>query len=706
MREWQRQPSYCFVNGEPVLGALDGYYYLRLARDLYEGNYDEIDTLRHSPKFERERPMPPPLLPVLAAGMARLTPYSMNWIGLLLPPVLGVLIVIPMYGIGRHFGGRITGLTAAFFAIIAPYYVYRSAMGWFDTDCMNVTWVLATAWCFLEFGLRRTRQRYVWLASGFICTWLFILWWDQTREAALVLSILPLLIVALFMYRPSKKNKYIVLGVVVLLLAVMVFVKWNSLHAFTNDSIQRLSARIKQVTQLAPGAFPAQKISTTEQVRPSFQYIVDAATRNSVFLVLAVFGFIWMVLSHLKKSVCLVSLAGLSALAIFYAERFVVFMIPLVALGQGFLVSRIWSLRSDEAAQKGFPLLYRFLHRKPEETVNTGTMKPRPRAILAGMGSGILVILFAVFPLSVLAKGLTSWPKHSAVQLSAMAQLAEITPPSAVIWAWWDKAHGINYWSRRKTIIDGARHGKAASVYNGVPLATDDERLAANFIQFYSRHGPMGFWYMQRGIGMNRAESLAFVKKLFSGGPAKAREILSGMELTPIANYRDVKSWMKFFFPPDAPPTYLYMDKDYLDLAYWWYWYGTWDPKKKKGIHPTYQPFMNLDYRGKVITGANGFRVDVENGMAVMGNKAAPLTAIVLRNEKMATESVYERPQGGRFEMATPGGFGVLMTPDIADSVFNRLFVRVDPTLEHFTPVLQHAPFYQVWEVQGDRWNE
>jgi hypothetical protein len=56
--------------------------------------------------------------------------------------------------------------------------------------------------------------------------------------------------------------------------------------------------------------------------------------------------------------------------------------------------------------------------------------------------------------------------------------------------------------------------------------------------------------------------------------------------------------------------------------------------------------------------------------------------------------------KGGCFELLGPRGFGVLMNPEVTESVFNRLFVRTDITLSQwFEPLSNQSPNYQIWKV-------
>ena len=143
-RAWKKSPDICFFDGNPLLGAFDGYYYLRLARDLLDDTYEPKDILRYRSRPGNSprpfmRPSPPPLISVLAATTSKITGLSLDWVGVFLPVFLGVLLAFPVYGIGRDIGGCSMGLVAACMSLLSPYYVYRSGMGWFDTGIHSRT---------------------------------------------------------------------------------------------------------------------------------------------------------------------------------------------------------------------------------------------------------------------------------------------------------------------------------------------------------------------------------------------------------------------------------------------------------------------------------------------------------------------------------------------------------------------------------------
>jgi hypothetical protein len=74
---WREQEARTFVHGEPIPVGLDAFVYLSLAQDLLENVDQEMNEKRGVPDFAPRR-FPPPLLSVLAAGISRVTPFSLS----------------------------------------------------------------------------------------------------------------------------------------------------------------------------------------------------------------------------------------------------------------------------------------------------------------------------------------------------------------------------------------------------------------------------------------------------------------------------------------------------------------------------------------------------------------------------------------------------------------------------------------------------
>ena len=80
--------------------------------------------------------------------------------------------------------------------------------------------------------------------------------------------------------------------------------------------------------------------------------------------------------------------------------------------------------------------------------------------------------------------------------------------------------------------------------------------------------------------------------------------------------------------------------------------------------------------------------------------RSALARIVVHTGERLETT---ELDQSGelQFEWIEPQRFGALMTEDIAESLFNRLFIRHQPG-EQFRGVVLRTPAFQLWEVAAE----
>ena len=202
---WKKNESYTFYDNKPIHTTFDAWFYLSLSQDLIDDTYTQPDEKRGGP-HSPPRPVPPPLISVIAAAVVKATNISLCWVGAVLPAVLGPLLVIPLYMIGRFYGGVVCGLFACMVAVLYPFYITRSNLGRFDTDCLILPLSLGATYLFMQFSLIRTNRRYVYACTGMLLSGLFLWWWDQTPAAVAALTGLPLLAGIIFFYRPSFKE--------------------------------------------------------------------------------------------------------------------------------------------------------------------------------------------------------------------------------------------------------------------------------------------------------------------------------------------------------------------------------------------------------------------------------------------------------------------------------------------------------------------
>ncbi|NDY42174.1 hypothetical protein G3N55_04850 [Dissulfurirhabdus thermomarina] len=664
--DWQAQPERALYKGEALLTTFDGYYYLSLTRDLLEGTYAPMNEKRAVPDLV-PRPMPPPMLPVVAAGVVKLTGASLNWTGAVLPAVLGLFLAFPLYGLGRYYGGPVMGWTAALVGLLSNYYVYRSSLGWFDTDCLNVTWATAVVYFFLRFGVERGRRRYGYFAGGLAVFAAFLWWWDGTPQVVAAICLVPLVTALAFFYRPERREGLVFAGCLAALAALALAVFGIDLPARIYHAV---SAQYHYIAKDTGGAFPNIGVTISEQARPTFMEVVFKTTGSLPAFLLSLAGLGWLFWRRPEESLFLSVPVLLGGLSFLFAKRFLIFLAPVNALGLGYLVYAIWWLR------RRWPL--------------TALAAP-------------VLVLFLSYPAFMKGWEKDFWPKEPPHLIAGMEAAGEKTPPRALIWAWWDHGYPMIYWSRRGTMNDGMVHSGERSVYNGLPMATDDPRLSANFMRFYAARGLRGIQRFYEAAG-GPAKGFPLLKRVLAAGPEEAGKILADAALRPVQGLQGVPDWLAFFFPAEAPPVYLFLDWRLMKTYYWWYWLGSWDPARRDGYHPKFREFYGIRLDGDVLTGGGGLRADLRKGEAAWsGGWRVRLSQAVVCDTRQARGLRYkDHPKGFSLEAFLPGGFGAVMDLPISVSVFNRLFVRHTYQSRYFRPVILNAPSHQLWEVIGE----
>jgi hypothetical protein len=137
-------------------------------------------------------------------------------------------------------------------------------------------------------------------------------------------------------------------------------------------------------------------------------------------------------------------------------------------------------------------------------------------------------------------------------------------------------------------------------------------------------------------------------------------------------------------------------------ITYWWFWFGTWDIENQDGKHPLYKIFYNIRKKNGRLIGSDGLNINTESGEMFMGNKKVALSHLITRKRNTLQRKSFDRNSDYRFEIFEQSRFGALMDSNIAESVFNKLFIRHTYPKEYFRPVKLSTPYYQLWEVRGD----
>lgn len=671
--DWQNHSETAFYKGEPLLRGLDGYFYLTLARDQLEGNYAKM---RQSERTGLQHTLPRaeiiPAASAIVAFIASYTELSERWAAVLLAPILGPLLAIPLFFIGRILGGTSMGLTAALLGISAPGFVERSELGWFDTDSLNVLFMLMLSYLFMGFvGAKPDRGRGYIVAAVFVYGG-FIWWWDQAYAQITAIFVFLLAMTWILCQRPRHGERLLFFALMVVACAMLFFLKGETImRAPLNQFIEP----IKLVVKNAPSEFPNVGITITELLAPPYQKIIINTAGGVIPFVAGVIGLILLFLRRPREIALLMPCLVLGLWGGFAAQRFMIFLGPMLALGSGFLVSCIWR---KWGARCGLYLL---------------------------IGLSALVLMFAISA-NLRNYQTTYLPTSLPVELAeGLERIQLTTPENAIIWSWWDFGHPIRYWSRRQPINDGhIEDGGERMTYSALPLATNNQRLAANFMRFYATHGQAGMAVVYRAVGGDKSRGFALIKQIMAAGPQHTDSILTQAQLSqppPSFPSGSFASWQSFFFPNNALPVYLLLPAHLRKLSYWWFWFGSWSEQHHQGHHPIRVEFINLIEKDGSFTNAD-LQVNITTGVVQHQDEHLQLDHLAVHDGSRFKHYPYSHGSGLTMLILKPLDAGILMDKQLAQSVFSQLYFFNDTTAKYFRPVLVHGLIYQLWEVLPD----
>ncbi len=657
--QWLEEPDRAFYAGEPLMPSVDGYYYLSLSQDLLDGRYTAVNEMRGVPDSPL-RPTPPPLLSWLGYAISKSTGLSLNWVGMLLPVLLGACIVFPIYAIGKKLNGSFMGVCSALFAALASGYVLRTGVGIFDTDCLIITLVFSIGYFF--WSTASTEQlpgKLSYCLAGLLAVVFFYFWWEQTPDVVIILSGGFFCISLLFFYRPSRIEGLVVYGGISCLLISLTLYLGVDVY---KEIYKKVWSIVHYITSDTPSLYPNIGGSIEEQQYVSFKEIAKQTTATPYVFILAVTGLLGVLLKRKKDCLVLSVPFGIGLLGVFFAKRFLIFLSPVLALGLGFFLSEFWQ---------------------------------SPRRVYRFLGAICFCLLAVVFYFNATYDMLV-WPYNDRSETSSLVQLKKQTPDNGVIWSTWGKGYLINYWGRRATLSDGAIHSGQLSHYLYWPLAQDDLRFAANFMKFFSVRGQKGIADFRSYFKLSEKEALRRIYQILSEEQSTSQVLLDeALGALTTGDKRSAADWISFFFPELERPVYLLLHKRML-FSNWWYWYGTWDTEKQEGVRANYALFPNIMYGGdNIISMMWGGRLDLRVGEFAGGK----LLDIYDFNDGTLVRSSF--PDGERImyvdrKLKT----AILMEEELWDSVFNRLFICAKKSNEYFTLFYTDGFNVQVWQVR------
>ena len=669
---WQKNKAIFQYQGEYQMANFDSYYYLQIAKELQEGNYDNLQENRRVPNG-MQTPAIPPLIAVLAVSIGKLTHMPISTIAIFIPIFLASLLapLIFMLGLKLHFN-RVAALTAALFSVISLTYVIRTRIGVFDTDCLNVVFILLNSYLFFRFAEIKSNKRYTYLGLGFLSSFLSFIWWDTAMSVILLSALVPLFVAFIFFYKTKNKfTKYSILGVILLVSTY-----------FISDQIVIIFNLVLNNTSTV---FP-KNMSVSELNSVSVSDFITKTTGNSFIFLCMLIGLIALCLKLKLKALFFTIPFLLAIVALFAGNRFILFSAPILALGIGYCIQILFNYKNII---------------KPNITYTITIV-----IIIIGIASNY--------------KKITNKSEKPAAfeNVASLTALEKFTPEHANIWTDWDLGYQIQYYLNRGTYADGGFSDGEIHYYVSFPLASDNLAVSANFMRFYNKNGIKGMNILYESFS-GVENTFNFLNKILSLSPSKAEEWFIAKQkrgqLPKATDLTTSKQWVSFIFPKQSDDIYLFLHYKMTQTASW-FKQGNSDLKTGKTIGlPLFLSFSSLKEQDSQIKN-NQISLNTKTGVANYFNQKRYFKSLSTFNGIEANSKSFSKPPRTTFKNGVKddrfvfqwnkkNGFGAAMSQEMANTTLAKLYLLQEKS-PYFQPVSLNTPQYQIWKVTGNAYDE
>jgi undecaprenyl-diphosphooligosaccharide--protein glycosyltransferase len=619
---WLGNPSDHWV-GEISVVSADSYYWLRIAREIRAGEttFDGKDPHQDYPDG-RERTRVP-ALSWLVAAFSPIFEGDVYRTGIWLSIVLSSLFIIPLGLYGLSIGYPIAGLLGGAVGTFSSIYMLRTSVSNIDTEGGNLCFVWLLAWTIVSVrpGARLLRNL-VYSALAGLCLAAFCRWYEQPGFwLAYAFTFALHLIAARFPLRQAVQ------------LALLFAVCSNPLNAagafseivhFLNEYV---FAHTGASTPLDYASI-TQNISELQPLPVSSMMasIVDAPGVAAIGLV----GFAALAVFQWRRVVALVPILALSALALWSARRFAIYLAPLVGLGWGFLLSAF----------------VRCVVRAPSER----WLRLVEAATYGVAALGFLLLLGRT--------GYDTQPRTpiSREFISSLRTLREQLEPDAAILTSWDWGYVVAAVSGAATFDDGKSPDPIVQYLYSRAITGDDPEEFARIAGFLGSH---------------------------------SRDVLHGFFDDRSSPEAGLASIAEAQFPVPAAVHLLFTKRGVLEFAAH-FRTGQWDFKRGRGPKRGYDVRLCNRTRETTFTcvkpGAQNLVVDIEGG-TIQGN---PLLrrCIVIRDGVVQREIEYPNQSNSNTVLqlidrgSRDGMKGLFLDEVVYRSNFNQMYVlgKYDPT--------------------------
>ena len=111
------------------------------------------------------------------------------------------------------------------------------------------------------------------------------------------------------------------------------------------------------------------------------------------------------------------------------------------------------------------------------------------RGAVAGAATSCILLALLVAPFADMIQAISQGPIINRRHAEALTRARTMTPEDAKLWLWWDWGYAAHHFARRSTIADGAQHAGPSLYLPAAVFATDNARFARQLIRYTAKMG-------------------------------------------------------------------------------------------------------------------------------------------------------------------------------------------------------------------------
>jgi len=726
--------------GQTYLLAIDPYHYYRQAQNFLENGHVG-DELRDGKPLDNHmlapngKPTSNDLHSVIGAIFHKISLFfgndSLMKTMFFLPLLFAALSVIPAFFIAKKIGGNLSGLVASFILAVHSSFLSRTPAGFSDTDAYSIFFPLMIIWLFLEtFTTTNPKKKLIFGTLTGLSIGIFSFAWGGWWY---ILDIILASIGIYFLYLLIKyrkkvfekiKTKNLIKTTIICISSSAIFVTIiRGFGTFMGAFKEPLSVVFLKEAARAT-LWPNVYTTVAELNKVSISSVISNLGGTLLFI-LSIIGFLLIFLKKNKKQIEIKY--GILMLVWFSATlysttkgvRFIMFMIPIFAIGIGIFISKI----------------YHFILNWSSKELNLN------KKILSIILIGAIVFSFMPLIRSADYTAKNQVPSMNDAWYDSLTKIKEETPENSIITSWWDFGHWFKAIADRAVTFDGASQNRAQAHWVGKVLLTDNEEESIAILRMLNCGGNDAY-----DLLLKETNSPIITKEVIDTILLKEKNEAKNI----LEEYTDNPDKILEKTHCDNPrPDYFITSQDMVSKAGVWAHFGSWsfersfiyntvkennreeainiiietlnysqeeadlaymEVKKRSedeltswiAPYPSFSGEGNCQTQNNTVLCSNGAIIDLDTNSAMIQTNNGQVSIKKYRDD----ESTYTNEEGIEdiaIAYIPEESKSILMHPDLLDSLFVDLYYYKGENLEHFISFDQRVGINRfeiyVWEV-------